>query len=273
MGDGDRALLRARGDQHRHLARDRREAGLEVVLTGQRGEFAFVDEQDVDHAVLDHRAEIVTVTVDHEAFGRGEGDLATRLARDLDGAAHGAAGLFGVPQIAFEIEDRSRGDQVLVHGGGWQELARAEEGVHGALAIGRHEDQHAAGGGLAVAAGRVEVDAGGAHIVAEYLAELVVGDLADESALQAERCEPRQRVGRRAARDLARGRHGFVKLVGARLVDQGHAAAVELKLGDQLLLAGGDHVDHGVADGDDVVTGLSGLGHGRLPWMVDCASA
>ena len=155
---------------------------------------------------------------------------------------------------ARRAQDRRRSDQLLVKRGGGQELACAKEGVHRPLAIGGDEDEDAAGGGFTITRRGVEIDPGGAHVVAEHLAELIVGDLADEGALQAQCGEARQRVGRRSARKLTRGRHGFVKLVGPRLVDQGHAAAVQLQLVDQLFRAGGDHVDHGIADGDHVIT-------------------
>ena len=60
-------------------------------------------------------------------------------------------------------------------------LAGAEIGVHGALAVRRHQDE-AARGRRPVGRGRhVEVDADRAQIVAEEPAELVVLDLADEA--------------------------------------------------------------------------------------------
>ena len=67
-------------------------------------------------------------------------------------------------------------------------------------------------GGSPARGGRVEVDPDRADVVREDLAELVVGDLADERALRAERGEPGQRVGRRAARDLPRRAHRVVEL-------------------------------------------------------------
>src|SRR3546814_11006756 len=71
------------------------------------------------------------------------------LARNLDRGAHRPARFFRIPQIAFEIEDRTGGDQIAVERAFGQELRRAEKGVHRPLAIGGDEDQAARGGGLA----------------------------------------------------------------------------------------------------------------------------
>src|SRR3546814_1015852 len=70
-----------------------------------------------------------------------EGDLAPGLARNLDRGAHRPARFFRIPQIAFEIEDRTGGDQIAVERAFGQELRRAEKGVHRPLAIGGDEDQ------------------------------------------------------------------------------------------------------------------------------------
>ena len=257
--DGDRALFALGRDQQRHLAGDGGDARLEVAFARQRCQFVFVDEQDVDHTVVDHGAEIVAVAVDHEAFAGGEGNLAPGAAGHVDRAAHRLARFLGVPQITFEIEDRAAGDQVLVQRGCRQELARAEEGVHRPLAIGRHEDQAAPGRRLVAERRRVEIDACGAHVVGEDFAQLVVAHLADEGALQAEQRCARQRVRRRSAGDFARLAHRVVQPRRALGIDQRHSAAIEAKLGNEFVGAAGDDVDHGVADGDDVVTGF---GHG-----------
>ena len=67
-------------------------------------------------------------------------------------------------------------------------------------AVRRDQDQAAAGRRLAFARRRVELDAGGAQIVAVDGAELVVGDLADEGGAGAEAGEAGERVGRRRRR-------------------------------------------------------------------------
>ncbi len=58
----------------------------------------------------------------------------------------------------------------------------------------------------------------------EYLAELVVGDAADESGAAAEGGKAGNRVGRRPARTLDTGAHGGIERVGLPGIDQAHKA-------------------------------------------------
>ncbi len=67
-------------------------------------------------------------------------------------------------------------------------------------------------------------------------------------------------VGGRAARGFHRRTHGVVDRLGARLVDQRHAAFAHFLLHEEVVLGAGDHVDDGVADTEDVVTKV---GHGK----------
>src|SRR3546814_10792259 len=69
--------------------------------------------------------------------------------------------------LAFEIEDRTGGDQIAVERAFGQELRRAEKGVHRPLAIGGDEDQAARGGGLARAHRGIERDARIVDVVLE----------------------------------------------------------------------------------------------------------
>ena len=100
--------------------------------------------------------------------------------------------------------------------------------------------------------------------MAEHLAKLITRNLPDKRALQAKRGKASERVGRRPARQFARRGHGFVKFVSPRFVDQRHPAAIELEFVDQLLLARSNHIDHGIADGDHIITGRGGFGHGKF---------
>ena len=124
-------------------------------------------------------------------------------------------------------------------------------------------------------AGVVEIDAGGAHVVAEHLSQLIIGDLADERPhcnappRHPPRGKPRQRrVGppiRRKSR-LARGQ--WLRRVSSarRLVDQGHPPRLSCSSSISSSSARRHfiHVDHGIADGNHVITGRSGFGHGRF---------
>ena len=90
--------------------------------------------------------------------------------------------------------------------------------------------------------------------MAEDLTQLIIGNLANKSALQAQCRKPRQRIGRRPARGFARWRHCIVKRIGLSLVNQSHAAAIKLQFLDQFIIASSNNIDHGIADCDDVIT-------------------
>ena len=242
----------ARHREHGHLAGQRRNAGFEVALTGQRCQLVLVGEENVDLTRFDQLAEIVAVARDDESVGQGEGDLAARALRGGNRLAHGRAGLFRIPQVAFEIEHGRIGNGPFVERFGRQELRGTEVGVHRALAIGADEDQATRRRRLALARGGGESDAAGADVVGEDLAQLVVRDLADEGAVGAQRGEARQRVRRRAARDFPRRAHRIVELTRTVGIDERHAAAHQAEFGDQLVGAGRHDIDDGIADGDHV---------------------
>ncbi len=73
-------------------------------------------------------------------------------------------------------------------------MARAEEGVHRALAVGGDEDQATRGRCAFLERRRLIGDAERAQIVREDMAELVVGNLADEGAALAEHRHARAAV-------------------------------------------------------------------------------
>ena len=136
-----------------------------------------------------------------------------------------------------------------------QILRGAEKRVHGALAVRRH--QHIAAPGRR-AAGRwrgSERYAGGADIVAERAAELIVLDLADKGRSPPRHDKPDNGIGRRAAGDLDRRAHGVIDRLGTRLVDQRHRAFVHALLEQKIFFGAGDHIDNRIADAENVVTG------------------
>lgn len=88
--------------------------------------------------------------------------------------------------------------------------------------------------------------------MSENAAKLVVRHLADKATFAAQRCEPCKRVRCRATRNLKTRAHIEVKLFGLLSVDQLHAALGERVAGDEGVIFLGDHIDNGVADGDNV---------------------
>ena len=140
----------------------------------------------------------------------------------------------------------------------------AEQRVHGALAVGRDQNERARGAGHAVGLLHRRIAEGDARrldVVGEDAAEIVVRDLADEGRLAAERGDADHRIGGRAAGDFDARAHAGVERRDARLIDQAHAALGAAVLGQIGIVAAADDVDNGIADGDDVDVG----GHGQAP--------
>ena len=126
--------------------------------------------------------------IDAERIGKRQGHLPPGLGGDTCRLPEGGLGLGPVEQIALQIDDARRGDEFRIDLAATELRADAQERVHGALAVRRHQDE-GAGCRLAALGGgrRREGHAGGANVVAEHAAELVVGGLADEARLAAER--------------------------------------------------------------------------------------
>ena len=207
------------------------------------------------------------VAVDAEWVGEGQRDLAASLVCGGGGAAEGSLGGWRVEQVAFEINHGGLGDERRVHVGLAERDAGAQEGVHGALPIRRHQDEAARGGCSVQQRGGGEMDADGGDVAAEGLAQLVVRNLADIGHPCPQRGGHRAGIGRRAAAAFLARRHGGVERVGCRRVDQGHAALVHVVLGDERLWHGGHDVDDGIADAEDVETGCV---HAVLPVRLCC---
>src|SRR5690606_10171196 len=104
----------------------------------------------------------------------------------------------------------------------------------------------------------VVVNADVPEIVGEDVAEGIVGDLPDEGGAAAERGDASGGIGRAAARDLPlASRHAVVEVDGARLVDEVHDAFGKALAIEEAGIDRRDHVDDGVADGENVEPGLS----------------
>ena len=139
---------------------------------------------------------------------------------DLHRLAEGLLGRRRVPEIAFEIDDAGGAHRVRFHVVGGEVLAGAEIGVHGALAVRRHQDEAARGGGAVLGGRDVVMDVDGLQVVREELAGLVVLHLADEARLHPEGGSARRRVGAGAAGHDGGGAHVPIELLGALLVDE-----------------------------------------------------
>ncbi|MNN33870.1 hypothetical protein D3C81_1476450 [compost metagenome] len=155
-------------------------------------QFGFVGQDDVGRG-LDEGQQLGAPAVDDKAVRQGDGDLAARSMSRSGGGLEGGAGRGRIEQIAFQIDDLAGADQLGVDVGGRQLVGGAEEGAHGALGVGRDVDQAAAGaeaGARAVFQNRgVEMHARGADVVAEDLAQGVLGHLADIGRAAAERAD------------------------------------------------------------------------------------
>src|SRR6202011_87801 len=91
-----------------------------------------------------------------------------------------------IPEIAFEINDARGRDLRLVDIIRHELLRSTEIGVHGALAVRRHQNVGAAGGRAARGGPGFERDAGGADVMGIEPADLVIPDLADIGGTGAE---------------------------------------------------------------------------------------
>ena len=120
------------------------------------------------------------------------------------------------------------------------------------MRVGSDHDQAPAAGLAVDRRLGLELDPGGAEVVPEHLAELVVGDAADERRPPAERRDSDERVGSRAAGDLHCGRHRGVELLGACGVDQRHRAGGQVVGGEELVGLVAQNVDQRVPDPDNV---------------------
>ena len=197
------------------------------------------------------------MTFDAKGIGQCQGNLAASAPGDANRALHCSPRFWRVPQIAFEVEDLGTGDHVPVQRRCREELGCAEEGIHCALAIGRHKDQALGGRWLTLARRRREGHVDGTDIVTENLAKLVVCNLADEAAFSAQRSHSGNGVGGRTATDLATGAHSRIELRGPFGADKLHRSLCQLLGNEELLLSSCNHIDDGIADRNYIEAGSS----------------
>ena len=175
---------------------------------------------------------------------------------DINPERHGRLGFVGVPQIAFQIEDRTAGDQIGVDCSRGQKLGGTEKGVHRPLCVRRHKNQTARGRRLLAHWRHIEIDAGRPDIMSKYFAQLIVGDLRNQCTLTAQSRCPGERVGPRTATDFPCWSHIAIKRLRPIRIDQGHAALDQLLLVEKFVAGLGDYINNRIADGDNIVTGF-----------------
>ena len=115
---------------------------VEAVGFEQRLRLLLVGEQDVDG--VEHGAEFVAIAPDQERVGHRERDLGAGLVRDVHRLDAGRLRRRRVPHIAFDVEDRRRGNLVLVEVCDRELARRAQIGAHAALVVRRHRDRRRA---------------------------------------------------------------------------------------------------------------------------------
>ena len=235
--DDDAALLRPRHDSKHALGPQLVERLGEIRRFVQRQHFVGVGEDRVDGLA---RIRSMNSPRNRSTQNESESVRATRrpAARAISRRLlERRLGRRPVPHIAFEIDDLRRLDQGLVDVGRRQEGARAEIGVHRALAVGRHIDE-AASGRRALLRGRgremTPVERMSSANAAPSGSSL---DLADIGA-RARRTRRRRRSCWRPTRPKSsRIDAGGVERLGAILVDERHRALQHL-LRDEIVVIG-----------------------------------
>ena len=252
----DQRALCAAGERRRLDHPGNRPGGFpEVSRPGERNDLLLVREKHV-HPFGDQFEEGLPVPRHAKRVGQGERNLAPGCAGGVRELHHRRLGRGRVPQIAFQIGDGRRGRRRLVDVGRFDLRSGSEHGEHAALGIGRDEDKTATGSGAGRRRWRVEPHARLADIPAEGVTCIVVAHPADITGPGPEGGEARSGVARRTARRLGRGLDLRVKHGCLRLVDQGHDSLIDAVFGQPGIVHMDQHVQHGVADGQDIEHGV-----------------
>ena len=144
----DRPCRRPGNDRDAGVFCQFRHCFIKALRLVERADFMFIAEHQVDMA-SEQLLKIGAMAFDAEHVRKREGDLAIVGAGHGYGLLHRGARCRRVPQIAFEIQDLRRGNAGIIKIGFGQFLASTKIGVHGAIAIGRDDNQAAAGRGPA----------------------------------------------------------------------------------------------------------------------------
>ena len=145
--------------------------------------------------------------VDTECVGQSEGNLAAMFPGDINAQRHRGLWFVGVPQIAFEIENRTACDKIGIDRSRGQELRCTQKGVHRPLCIRRNKNQAARRWRLFAQRRHIKIDAGRTDIMSENFTQLIVGHLRDQGALAPQYGCAGKRVGTRTATNFPRRPH------------------------------------------------------------------
>jgi hypothetical protein len=248
----DAAGRRAR--EHRKLAvgPHRLQGLVESLDPVERRDLGLVGEDDIDTGA-DEIEEALAMAFDAERIGQRQGGQSARRpgrARRLEKSRLCAR---RIPQVALEIGDSRGRNDLRFDVVGRQRHRRAEIGIHGALALRGHHDQAARGRRPGAGRRSVKSDAGGADVVGEDLAQLVVLHPADEGGVAAKRSDAGNSVGHRTTGHLNRRPHRSIEALGIGLIDEPHGALDETLDNEEVVVDARQHIDDGVADAEDIV--------------------
>ncbi len=215
-----------------------------------------------DHIIqlTQETAKIVTVAIDAERVREGDPGLAAARPRGARRRLKRRLAFGLVKKITLQEQKLGLPGHRFGHICVVKFCRNAQIGIHRALAIGRDKDHRPRGGQHAIATRRVdEVGANLGHRRGIVAPEFVIADPPDKSGREAKRAQSRYGIGDRPARGLPPVGHVRVEKLGAFGFDQLHDALVDTHARQKGIVALADHVHHGIADADGLISGHSVL--------------
>ena len=228
--------------------------GVEIIDLIERFDLLLVAKKNIG-MIGDQHLECVAMPIDAERVRQGNRYLMSGVVSGVRRLDKRGLRTRRVKEIALHVDDLGGLDRLLANIGGREMRRRAEIGAHGALRIGR--DQNETGPGCRAFARRRshKLNPDRLHVVTKHRAELVVSDLPDEGALSAQRSKSRHGIPTRAARDLLRWWHVLMDRRGPLVVDQGHCALVQRVRLKERILDRCQHIHQCVPDPHQMVLG------------------
>ncbi len=161
-----------------------------------------------------------------------------------------------IPEIAFHVGNGRRLDQVFRHIV-WGEAASGTEiRAHAALGVWRYHNK-AARGRWPVCGGRGgKVDSERPDVMGKDLAQLIIPHLADIGGGATKRCETRNRIAARPARDFDGRAHNAIKLRCTVFIDQRHGAFFDTVGGKKIVSPFRNDINNRIADTGNIKLGF-----------------